>query len=284
MFDGFGAWIVAGLTALTSLAPNVAHAQPAGAPVRCRPSSATGVDAHPPPMAHSTAAVPRREPGWETVQAAESIEMFAARTLGSADRWPEVWELNQGRTMDDGATFSQPWKLHAGWQLELPAAAPRRRRRTQQRPVSPHHPSPARYRPAEEVVVADDDNLWNLSLARLRSVGAPDDDVAVAQLVNEVVSLNPSIDDPNLIYTGQRIVMPAVGTPPVDTRRSPGDRRPRIAAGADHPGGADSHHRLRRHVVGHPRSRRTATSTCRSSTTSPTTTSSPIPTTSRSAR
>ena len=31
MFDGFGAWIVAGLTALTSLAPNVAHAQPAGA-------------------------------------------------------------------------------------------------------------------------------------------------------------------------------------------------------------------------------------------------------------
>ena len=35
------------------------------------------------------------------------------------------------------------------------------------------------------------------------------------------MSLNPSIDDPNLIYTGQRIVMPAVGTPPVDTEQPP---------------------------------------------------------------
>ena len=98
--------------------------------------------------------------------------MFAARTLGSAERWPEVWELNKGRTMDDGATFTQPWKLHAGWQLELPAA-----------PVAPptavadcdrrlRHLR-ARYRPVEEIVVVDDDNLWNLCLARLRSVERP---------------------------------------------------------------------------------------------------------------
>ena len=82
MFDGFGAWIVAGLTALTSLAPNVAHAQPAGATDPPRPS----------PPRPSTLTARRRgssdgrrvdRAGWETVQAAESIEMFAARTLGS---------------------------------------------------------------------------------------------------------------------------------------------------------------------------------------------------------
>ena len=51
--------------------------------------------------------------------------MFAARTLGDANRWPEVWELNQGRPMDEaGTTWTKPWRTHAGWELELPATPP----------------------------------------------------------------------------------------------------------------------------------------------------------------
>src|SRR4051794_17895235 len=189
MFDGFGAWIAAGLTALTSLAPNVAHAQTAGTAVRT-PSVAIVAPASAPSGSDVTrpAIQPASRAGWETVQAAESIEMFAARTLGSSERWPEVWELNKDRTMDDGATFTQPWKLHAGWQLELPAApvAPLTALST-----PPGRGAGARYRAVEEIVVVDDDNLWNLSLQRLRSVEAPDEATAVAQLVNEVVALNP---------------------------------------------------------------------------------------------
>ena len=64
--------------------------------------------------------------------------------------------------------------------------------------------------------MTDGDNLWDLATARLRSVGADDSDVAVAALVAEVVSVNPSIDDPDLIYTGQHITMPAAGTPALD--------------------------------------------------------------------
>jgi LysM domain len=226
IFDGFGAWIVTGLTALTSLAPNVAHAQPTGLPV---PAVIATTALTPTAAALAPETLTASRAGWGTVQAAESIEMFAARTLGAADRWHEVWELNQGRTMDDGATFSQPWKLHAGWQLELPAPAAPPAAADAAIPASTSPVASERFRPAEEIVVAYDDNLWNLCLVRLRFVAAPDGDVVVSRLLHEVVSLNPSIDDPNLIYTGQRIVMPAVGTPPVDSEQPPAATYPASA-------------------------------------------------------
>jgi hypothetical protein len=110
MFEGFGAWIVAGLTAIASLTPNIAHATPG-------PRRAPVVAAARPVVRFASGRA-----GWSVVQPAESIEMFAARTLGTADRWPEIWDLNQGRTMDDtGTTWSQPWRVTAGWELELPA-------------------------------------------------------------------------------------------------------------------------------------------------------------------
>jgi hypothetical protein len=53
IFDGFGAWIVAGLTALTSLAPNVAHAQPTGLPI---PAAIAATSSTPTPAAMALAA------------------------------------------------------------------------------------------------------------------------------------------------------------------------------------------------------------------------------------
>ena len=119
MFDGLGAWIVAGLLVFGSLTPKVATASP---PARQAAAAAFATRSTTvAPSTQATVSAPAR-PGWAVVQPAESIEMFAARTLGDANRWPEVWELNQGRAMDEaGTTWTEAWRLNAGWELQLPA-------------------------------------------------------------------------------------------------------------------------------------------------------------------
>jgi nucleoid-associated protein YgaU len=118
IFDGLGAWLVAGLVVFESLTPTVATASPP-----TRPAAAAAFVTRSTTIASSQATVmaPAR-PGWAVVQPAESLEMFTARTVGDAGRWPEVWELNQGRVMDDAGTiWAEAWRLTAGWELQLPA-------------------------------------------------------------------------------------------------------------------------------------------------------------------
>ncbi|MEV4758825.1 hypothetical protein AB0J86_27525 [Micromonospora sp. NPDC049559] len=48
----------------------------------------------------------------------------ADRVLGDSHRWPEIFELNQGRPQPDGLTLTEPaQELRAGWVLELPEGA-----------------------------------------------------------------------------------------------------------------------------------------------------------------
>ncbi|MFI6761178.1 hypothetical protein ACIBF5_18775 [Micromonospora sp. NPDC050417] len=44
----------------------------------------------------------------------------ADRLLGDSRRWPEIFDLNQGRTQPDGLTLTDPAQLRAGWVLVLP--------------------------------------------------------------------------------------------------------------------------------------------------------------------
>ena len=63
-------------------------------------------------------------PGFARVQRGESIETFAQRLLGDANRWPELWELNKDQQVGpDGEAWTAPWKVAAGWDLRLPADA-----------------------------------------------------------------------------------------------------------------------------------------------------------------
>lgn len=124
MFDGIGAWIAAGITTVSSFAPNLSHPAQAALPTPIVATPITATDHTPPTMASPVSPLPTQV-GWERVQLGESIEMFAARSLGDASRWTEIWERNQGRVMDDtGTTWSEPWRLTGGWQLELPPGAP----------------------------------------------------------------------------------------------------------------------------------------------------------------
>jgi len=58
---------------------------------------------------------------------------LAATWLGSGERWPEIWRLNEGRQQADGAVMSSPRLLRPGWTVLLP---------------EPHHPNGAPSGPA----------------------------------------------------------------------------------------------------------------------------------------
>ena len=71
--------------------------------------------------------------------------------------------------------------------------------------------------PAETVVVDPGDNVWNLTTARLDTVDGPESspsDSDIAKLVDEVIGSNTfASGNPNLIYPGETIDFPSIGTP-----------------------------------------------------------------------
>jgi hypothetical protein len=212
MFDGVAVWIASGLTALSSLAPNVAHSAP------------------PPPVAAVVASPDATEPGrthlvdqptrigHQRVQPGESIEMFASRTLGDPSRWPEVWELNKHRSMDtSGATWSEPWRIHAGWQLELPATSTTIS--PDESTIDPEASATARDSPAPETVaVPDGGSYWSIAENHLE--GSLDRDPTgheIYVLTEALVAHNaPRLghDDPSMLYPGDLVELVNITTTP----------------------------------------------------------------------
>jgi nucleoid-associated protein YgaU len=116
MFAGLGRWIAAGLTAISSLAPNFVSAASLASP---RPFTISSVTPNQTVAVESPVA-----PGFARVQRGESVETFAQRLLGDANRWPELWDLNKDHEVGpDGEVWTAPWKLSAGWDLRLPGDA-----------------------------------------------------------------------------------------------------------------------------------------------------------------
>ncbi|AXH91451.1 hypothetical protein DVH21_16795 [Micromonospora aurantiaca] len=127
-----------GATAVTAATGAVAHATPAtttsdepAAPGQAIASPAS----HRPAAGHQPAA----PPSTYIVRRGDSLCEIAARTLGDADRWPEIFALNRGaRFPHVGGALRNPDLIYPGWVLRLPTDASQRsdpapRRRDQQR-------------------------------------------------------------------------------------------------------------------------------------------------------
>ncbi|MEW6475263.1 MAG: BTAD domain-containing putative transcriptional regulator [Actinomycetota bacterium] len=55
-----------------------------------------------------------------TVKPDDWLSRIARTHLGATERWPEIFQLNQGRPQHDGRALTDPDLIRPGWQLRLP--------------------------------------------------------------------------------------------------------------------------------------------------------------------
>ncbi|MET0323943.1 MAG: hypothetical protein ABW219_01880 [Ilumatobacteraceae bacterium] len=162
-------------------------------------------------------AAPAAPVGSVIVGPGDTLIGLARQQLGDADRWREIYELNKDRPQADGARLVSPSALRVGWTLQLPAGGP-----VSEPASSPAADAPTGYLAPDTIVIELDDNLWDLSQARLEQAGLPADDAAVAAQVHQVIIDNPDvIEDPNVIFVGEQFAFPAVGIPPAEPVPTP---------------------------------------------------------------
>jgi len=173
---------------------------PTGGPVTMRPS--IGARTAPPAGASASALV--------RVADGDTLRGLARRHLGDAERWREIYELNRDRPQQGGARLLSPSTLASGWLVMLPADA--RVDGPANPPGAPTGPA-APSVPAATVTVEAGDTLWDLAHERLEGAGLAHDDPHVDDAVDAVVAANPDVvEDPDLIFPGEQIAFPAIGS------------------------------------------------------------------------
>ncbi|MFD6263012.1 BTAD domain-containing putative transcriptional regulator [Micromonospora chalcea] len=115
-----------GATAVTTTTGAVAHATPATT-TSDEPAAAGQATASPASHRPTASHQPAAPPPTYTVRRGDSLCEIAARTLGDADRWPEIFALNRGaRFPHVGGVLRDPDLIYPGWVLRLPADATHR--------------------------------------------------------------------------------------------------------------------------------------------------------------
>ena len=206
--------LVAAILAIGFLATSATPAAAARAPSLSglqgrNPAAAVVVDQYQPAAAAATAAAATRSAvraGAATwvVADTDSLWDIATVALGDGSHVDRIVQLNP--------TIS-PRRLHSGQHLVLPAGANVPADRQPAAPTTPTAPTTEDPVDAEKVttiVIEAGDTLWARATGQLDQHGADTSTAAVAGYVGEIVASNPTIGDPNLIFPGEQIIVPAV--------------------------------------------------------------------------
>ncbi|POX48164.1 hypothetical protein C3489_27775 [Streptomyces sp. Ru71] len=135
---------------------------------------------------------------------AESLWSIAEAELGDGERWREIADLNEGRTMIDGTVFRANSFLQPGWKLQMPdRAAAVAGIRTQ---LSDSAPA-AHEKTGQVVTVSAGDYLSKIAEKEL---GDGDDWPQLFEASKGKPQPHglPEITDPDVIYAGQQITVP----------------------------------------------------------------------------
>ncbi|MCI3273373.1 LysM peptidoglycan-binding domain-containing protein [Streptomyces cylindrosporus] len=156
-----------------------------------------------------TAAASTRASGTTTytvreTRPAQSLWGIAEQELGDGERWREIAELNEGRTMADGTVFRANSFLQPGWQLQMPeGAASAAGVRTQL-----DARAPAADEKGEHVVTVHPGDY--LSKIAKEELGDGDEwpELFEASKGRPQPHGLPKITDPDMIFAGQQVTVP----------------------------------------------------------------------------
>ncbi|WP_427169005.1 LysM peptidoglycan-binding domain-containing protein (plasmid) [Streptomyces sp. C1-1] len=143
---------------------------------------------------------------------AESLWGIAEHELGDGERWREISDLNEGRTMADGTVFRANSFLQPGWQLQMPETAMAAGGvRTQL------GEPPTDEKGGHVVTVHSGDYLSKIAEKEL---GNGDDWPQLFKVSRGKPQPHglPEITDPDVIYAGQQVTLPGTQShqPPQD--------------------------------------------------------------------
>ncbi|GAB2765582.1 hypothetical protein [Streptomyces bullii] len=186
-------------------APAPTAGQVAGRAVQA-PQSAAQADQASPASSASTPA--SRTYTVRETRPAESLWGIAEQELGDGERWREIADLNEGRTMADGTVFRANSFLQPGWQLQMPEPATAAGGvRTQLGDRAPA----ADEKGGHVVTVHSGDYLSKIAEKEL---GDGDDWPQLFEASRGKPQPHglPEITDPDVIYAGQQVTVPGTQT------------------------------------------------------------------------
>ncbi|MGW7647292.1 LysM peptidoglycan-binding domain-containing protein [Streptomyces bobili] len=150
---------------------------------------------------------------------AESLWGIAKKELGDGERWREIADLNEGRTMTDGQVFRANSFLQPGWQLQMPdssgAAGDAHTHLGDSLPA-------AGTKDEHVVTVRSGDYLSKIAEEEVGDGSAWPELFEASRGKPQPHGL-PAISDPDVIYAGQHITVPGAETDQPPQERGHGD-------------------------------------------------------------